>query len=401
MILALVWAAFLVSFLDRLAWANVSAFVGASLELQVAALNVFVTGFYVGYVLSNFVSGFLTDRFGGRWMLAIALVPLGTFTFLFGFTTSVAFGFVMQALMGAAAGADYAAGVKLIAAWFGRQDRGRAMGLYMTAPTLGVIITNSLVPVLLKSFDWSGIYQIFGVATIAIGVLCFVALRDRPPTRLNEPVAKQPSPPISPLVLLRNRSLLFLTIAGFGGLWGTFGFLFWVNALLIREYHMTPVDAGSIVALFGLGALVGNPFTGLVSDWLGGIRKTPIIICFLSFVVLLMIFGGFQSVTVFWLLAPVLGIAAFAYQPLMGAMVTEAAGLALAGTATGVTNACWQLGPIIVPLVVGLVFQATGSFFAAFIALAIGPLIAAVSMLFVHEARPEVVGAAASSADPA
>ncbi len=383
--LLLVWLAFLISFVDRLIWANVASSVGVSLGLQLAALNVFVTAFYTGYVLSNFGSGFLTDRLGGRLMLLLALVPLGAFTFLFGFTNSIPYGLVLQALMGVAAGADYAAGVKLITAWFGRRDRGRAMGLYLTAPTVGVAVTNALVPALIDAFDWSTIYQFFGVVTVGIGVLCFFTLKNEPPTGPNTAPEQRPAAaPVNPLILLRNRNLIFLALAGFGGIWGSFGFIFWVNALLIRGHGMTPVDAGGIAALFGLGALIGSPLVGLLSDKLGR-RKLPIIASLVAFIVLLLLFGGIHTPILFWIAAPLLGAAAFVYQPLLGAMIAECAGLALAGTATGVTNACWQLGTILVPLVVGVVFQMTGAFSAAFITLALGPLFAMAAMVLVRE----------------
>ena len=57
------------------------------------------------------------------------MLALGVCTFLFGFTKSLIVGIVLQALMGLAAGADYASCVKLIVAWFDRGSRGRAMGL--------------------------------------------------------------------------------------------------------------------------------------------------------------------------------------------------------------------------------------------------------------------------------
>ena len=47
-ILFFTWIAFLIGFIDRLAWANVAVSVGESLGMQVAALGVFVTAFYVG-----------------------------------------------------------------------------------------------------------------------------------------------------------------------------------------------------------------------------------------------------------------------------------------------------------------------------------------------------------------
>ena len=52
-ILFIAWIAFLLSFIDRLAWANVAVTASESLGFTVAALGVFVTAFYVGYVASN------------------------------------------------------------------------------------------------------------------------------------------------------------------------------------------------------------------------------------------------------------------------------------------------------------------------------------------------------------
>jgi nitrate/nitrite transporter NarK len=85
--------------------------------------------------------------------------------------------------------------------------------------------------------------------------------------------------------------------------------------------------------------------------------------------------------------APFLGITAFLYTPLMATGVTQQAGVGLAGSATGLTSALWQLGSTIVPMAVGIIFQATHSFNVAFVVLAVGPALAAVSMLFVQEGQ--------------
>jgi nitrate/nitrite transporter NarK len=66
-------------------------------------------------------------------------------------------------------------------------------------------------------------------------------------------------------------------------------------------------------------------------------------------------------------------------------MVAEIAGAKLVGSATGMTNAFWQLGNVIVPLVVGVVYQSTHSFGTAFVALAAGPLFATLVMFAVRE----------------
>ncbi|MFX8156668.1 hypothetical protein ABTL03_19455, partial [Acinetobacter baumannii] len=59
-VLAVVWAAFLLSYVDRVAWSSVAAPVGHSLGLSVSMLGAFVTAFYIGYVLANIAGGILT-----------------------------------------------------------------------------------------------------------------------------------------------------------------------------------------------------------------------------------------------------------------------------------------------------------------------------------------------------
>src|SRR5579864_719012 len=98
--LFIVWAAFLLSYVDRVAWSTVAAPVGSSLGIQVSLLGAFVTAFYAGYVVANIIGGMLTDILGGRVMMTLALLPLGVFTFCFGATTSLAVGIVIQLAMG-------------------------------------------------------------------------------------------------------------------------------------------------------------------------------------------------------------------------------------------------------------------------------------------------------------
>ena len=61
-------------------------------------------------------------------------------------------------------------------------------------------------------------------------------------------------------------------------------------------------------------------------------------------------------------------------------------------------NAFWQLGSVTVPLVVGIVYSATGSFLAAFATLAVGPLIGAVIAFFIQE--PATAGPLQRSPQP-
>ncbi len=383
-VMGVAWAAYVISIMDRQAWSNVAASVGQDFGLPVAALGVFVTAFLVGYVASNVVGGVVADWIGPRRLISFALLPMGLFTFLFGTAHSVAAGMAIQACMGLLAGADYAAGLKLVLSWFRRSDRGLATGLFMTATSFGVVFANLLVPTLLQAIGWQDVYRVLGAATALAGVVCFVLLRDAPAGATAEPPAR---PDLR--LVLRDRDLVLLALAGFGALWGTWGFAFWANALMVRGHGISPVDAGFVVASFGVGAIVAKPVIGFISDRMGGRRKPSALVCLVLFVAALLVFGRMDTLTGFRLVAPALGVAAFVYSPMLSAMVAETAGTKLAGSALGITNAVWQLGSTVVPLAVGVVFASTGSFFAAIAALAAGPALAILLLVPVREARQD------------
>jgi sugar phosphate permease len=311
-VLLIAWLSFLFSFIDRLTWANVAVAAGQSLGLSLAQLGVFVTAFYVGYVICNAVGGIASDRVGGRLTLTISMLLLGVCTFLFGFTTSLLMGVILQAFMGLAAGADYASCVKLIVNWFDRGSRGRAMGLLLVASSLGVTVTNATVPTLAASFGWRGVYHALGIATILISIAAYTVLRDRP---AGQPTPSAKTPPIVPL--LRQRNIILIALTGFGAFWGTWGFTFWANALMIRGYGLSAVEAGLVMSLVGITAMLGKPLIGLLSDWLGGREKWLTIGTLSLFAIMLLVFGLLDNKLAFQLAAPLLGLGAFVYSPLL------------------------------------------------------------------------------------
>jgi predicted MFS family arabinose efflux permease len=259
LVLLLCWASFTMTSADRSAWGPASAEVGAALGVSLAGLGGFATAYYTGYVIASAFGGVLADRLGGRVVLPGSLF---------------------------------------------------AVGVFLTATSLGTVLANAIVPTLIEWSGWRASYHLFGGVSMALAVLCLLFLKDG--VSAGEPAWPDPRP------LPADRSLLLLGLAGFGGLWGTYGFVTWSNTLMVKGGGIDPVTAGGVVVLFGIVAVVCKP---------------------------------------------------------------------LIGSAAGATNALWRLGSVTVPLVIGAVYQATGSFPAAFAALAAGPLAGAVLMAFVREGQ--------------
>ncbi|MBB2932030.1 MFS transporter [Paraburkholderia silvatlantica] len=386
-VLLIAWGAMLTSFLDRIAWANIAVPAGHSFGVPVAALGVFVTAFYVGYVIANCIGGIVTDRIGPKKMLVLSLLVLGVVTAGFSQVQSVAHGLIMQSLMGVAAGADFAASVLIVAAWFDVKQRGRAVGILVTSSSASLVLANALIPLALAQYSWRSVYIILGAATSAYALLCGMTLREapQPPQKTNTvDVSRESSRPVS---LFLDRNYVLLGIAGFGGLWGTWGFAFWANALMTLGRHMSAQAAGNVMVMFGVGAVISKPLIGFVSDRLGGKRKALVIACWIAFSISLALFGWLQSVTALRIAVALLGAFAFAYTPLITLMAGELVSRGRAASAIGLINAFWQLGIVAVPPVVGAVFQTTRSFPDAFLTLAAGPALATVCMAFVREKK--------------
>lgn len=305
------------TFVNRLAWGTMATVAGPSLGMSVASFGVFVTAFYFSYVCSNATGGFVTDTIGPRLTILLALVPFGVFTFFFSYTPSVLVGIFIQVGMGFTAGLNYAAVIKLVSSWFPLRSRGKPMAALLLGSSLGLTLTNAIVPSLLKHFGWRGVYKGIGIITIVWGTLSYLVVRDNPFRQ------KQSGEKPSYRLLFQNRNLLFLALAGFGGFWATVGFANWANALMVKGYHLPLVRAGVVVVLFGIGAFVGKPLIGTIADWLGGHYKALTMCCLGLFSAMLLIFGKMSTELTFMIIAPFLGITAYSYATTMTMMITE------------------------------------------------------------------------------
>ncbi|MBU2702966.1 MFS family permease [Sporomusaceae bacterium BoRhaA] len=107
----IVWFAFTLSFVDRLAWPPIMPLASKKLGLSAKQAGSYMTAFYTGYILTQIPGGLLTDRFGYRKVLLSSFLLMGLFTGLMGLTTSYEQGLVFRLLAGIGSGAVMAASV--------------------------------------------------------------------------------------------------------------------------------------------------------------------------------------------------------------------------------------------------------------------------------------------------
>ncbi|QGP91136.1 Major Facilitator Superfamily protein [Neomoorella glycerini] len=274
-IIALCMLSYAVSFVDRNVWPTAIPVAAPAMNLSMTAAGGLMTAFYIGYVISNFVSGWFVDRFGPRLTLGLSSIISGLFTLLLPFGNSYATLFILRMIAGAGSGALFSAGVKFQLGWFPKSARATAMGIMMTGPTLGAAIASgALAPVIRTSWKMGFIYA--GIMTLAVAIVVLLFAKERGIAKASpkgaigagsgdatKPVTMQ-----SFLSLVLKRSFLLGCIACFLSIGANQGYTTWIIAYFTKVRGFSLVVAASIFAASSMVGLFGPTLAGFLCDLL-------------------------------------------------------------------------------------------------------------------------------------
>jgi len=146
--------------------------------LSSAQAGLIQSSWHAGYLLSLFAVGFLADRYGAkRTFLAASIAACAS-----GLAFAVlADGFVsallLHGLTGLCSGGSYTPGLTLIAERFPAVRRGRVMGYYLAAASLGYALSLWLSSVLIVSAGWRTALCVCALGPLAASLLAAWVLR--------------------------------------------------------------------------------------------------------------------------------------------------------------------------------------------------------------------------------
>jgi len=130
------------------------------------------------------------------------------------------------------------------------------------------------------------------------------------------------------------------------------------------------MEAATILSLIGASNVAGNLLMGRISDSIG--RRKAAIICTLMAALALMWLLWARELLMFYVFAVVFGFSNGGVFPSMSALVGETFGMRSIGIIMGALQGAWGIGMIIGPAAGGLIFDASNSYFLAFLVGALG-----------------------------
>jgi NNP family nitrate/nitrite transporter-like MFS transporter len=328
--------------------------------------------------------GALTDRLGARVMFpAVSFLTILPVLFVGLFGDSYPLLLIGGFFLGLG-GTAFAVGVPLVNAWYPPARRGTALGVFgmgMGGTAVSAFTTVQLATRFGRAFP----FVLVAVVLAVYGVVAALLLRDAPGRTI--PSGSFLTRTWATFRMRATVQLSALYAVGFGGF---VAFSVYLPTYLTAAYHLDKGDAALRTAGFVVLAVAMRPIGGWLSDRL---RPVPVLVAAFSVV------AAFASVVAFQ--PPLLPLATVAFLGMAAALGTgTGAVFALVarmvaaervGAVTGIVGAAGGLGGFFPPLVMGLVYGASGGYAVGFVLLALTALAAAVftATVVAHRAVPQ------------
>lgn len=338
------------------------------LNLSHGAMGSILGAWQLVYIAAAIPSGALLDRFPSRWTLSagVILVALSALGRSYATDYWTLLGAVM--LFGLGGPIISAGAPKVIARYFSGSNRGLAMGIYMTGPALGGIVALTTThAVLLPAFedDWRAVLQLWAVVAIGSGVVWFflASALDKPvtasPTALSASAGKTEGPS-SARTLLQDPAVRLVMAMSVGVFLINHGLNNWLPALL-NEGGLDLVTAGYWAAFPTLIGIIGSL---LIPRLATPARRLPILLGLAVAAMGACLLLALPDQTA---LPGALLLQGIARSSLMTVLILTLVELPRigernAGTASGLFFAAAEIGGVLGPLSMGLLFDATGTF---------------------------------------
>jgi cyanate permease len=369
------------------------ATIRGDLELSNSALGSIMGAWQLIYIASAIPCGMLLDRLGARTALTIGVLLIALSAAGRALADDYWALLVAVMLFGLGGPIISSGAPKVVTSIFTGSTRGLAMGIYMTGPTLGGIVALTLThPVLLPLLNgsWRGVMMLWaGVACAAAVIWLGISLlaqrqfgRALEPASEEDNLASQGS--VGTIVKIPGVKLVLLMSVGV--FLYNHGLNNWLPELL-RNGGMTATTAGYWAALPMLVGIIGS----LIIPRLATPERRFRILAGLCLA------AGLASLALQFQ-QPGLLTSALILQGLVRASMMTVLILTLmelpgmnprqTGTASGMFFSAAEIGGVIGPLGLGLLYDATGGFSAGLYALtAVAALMAAGTGLLARRSR--------------
>ena len=242
-----------------------------------------MSAFFLGYVTLQIPAGYLSDRYGGKWVLGLGVLFWSLFTILT--PAAAALGLTMllgcRFLMGVAEAVTWPSIYSLYSRWIHPDRRASAVGLMNSGIAGGSVIALICTPWLISVWSWQGAFYLYGVLGVAWFLVWALRGRSSPDTVASwheapknaaaqgaESVSPTSYPKLTIAGMLRSRAVWAIAVAHIAINWSLYLVLSWFPTFVNREMGADLQLAGLLALAPTTMSLIMAPLAGRLFDGL-------------------------------------------------------------------------------------------------------------------------------------
>jgi MFS transporter, CP family, cyanate transporter len=328
------------------------------------------------YIAFAVPGGILLDRVGSRYALTLGVLFIALSALLRGIAEDYMSMLLAVMLFGVGGPIVSAGAPKMITRWFHGQSRGLAMGIYMTGPAIGGIVSLTLTHSFLLPIlgSWRNLMTLNAIIAFTIATGWYlIATNNR--MRASEILSQADPSPQLPAIkgLIQQPAVRIILFMSIGVFLVNHGLNNWLPEIL-KNTGMTLIEAGYWAAIPTVIGILGSlTIPRLATPG----RRFPILLALTALAALATLLLQFSEAPLQFSGLLLQGIARSSMMTVLILTLVELPGIGEknAGLASGLFFSAAEVGGVLGPVTLGFFYDATGNFTLALAALTLVCLI--------------------------
>ncbi len=253
-----------------------------SFHLSTVAFGNLSSMVFYSYLLMQIPTGILVDTIGPRKTVTAGSIVTAVGSFMFAWAQTLMLANISRFIIGMGISVTYISLLKVQTKWFRTKEFATMTGLTFLIGNFGSVMAQTPLRILVDVFSWRGIYFIFGIVSIIMGILVYIFVRNSPnnmglvsieeidgKTGEAETTKEEEKFNILKTMIEVIKNKYNIPIFAIGGcigvaasiLNGSFG-----TAYISDTYNVSMVEASKNTMLLTLGMAFGSAIIGIFSD---------------------------------------------------------------------------------------------------------------------------------------
>ena len=389
-LLAGVWAMYCSFGLIVTSLAPLVGLIESDLDISHSAMGSVMGAWQLIFIISAIPCGILLDKISVRSALTLGGLIIAASALARGFADSYAMLMIAVMLFGVGGPIISTGAPKVVTQHFDGQSRGLAMGIYMTGPSIGGVVSLTLTHSMLVPFfddSWRAVMFLWGGFAAGVSILWWLLTTINPIPKTQEDMhqgtLEAATAPLKQtqiiMNLLRQPSVVLVLLMGVGVFMFNHGLMNWLPALL-EEGGLSEVDSGYWAAI---PTVVGIAGSLLIPRLATPERRYHILIALTLCAALASVLLQFSTDLPRITGLVMQGIARSSLMTVLILTLLElpAVGEKYAGIASGIFFTAAEVGGVLGPISLGILYDVSGGFSAGLYLLSSISLLIAISAM--------------------